>query len=165
MKKTFVLVILSLLCTAGLFAQSTAPRVAFLPFTNQEGELELNVWCYDLQDSLQKRFAELDPEEKYYRIIPYEEIETILSDMNFDPANPQFASDMWKVVEQLNADYVISGNFVIEANRFLINTYIYDVSIKLPVTTHQARDIFVPLDKVMRSIVPISKKLSGYFIK
>lgn len=165
MKKLFAVLFVALFGAAGLLAQTSVPRIAFLPFTNQEGELELNTWCYSLQDSLQKQFAVLDPAEKYYKIIPYDEIEAILSDMNFDPTNPQFASDMWKVVEQLKADYVITGNFVIQANRFLINTYIYDVSLKLPITTNQARDIFVPLDNVLRSIVPISKKLSGYFIK
>ncbi|MDD3125125.1 MAG: hypothetical protein PHV24_04760 [Candidatus Kapabacteria bacterium] len=163
MKKIILAIAVLVLVAMQGFAQ--VPKVAFIPYTNMDGNMELNKWCYSLQDSLQKYFAAADAEEKSMKIVPFDEIEIILADMNLDPTNPQFASDMWKVVEQLNVDYVISGNFVLKANRFLINTYIYDVNMKLPVTTNQARDIFVPLDNVLKAIRPIGKKLQGFFIK
>ena len=163
MKRLFTILCILIISSIGLMSQT--PRVAFLPYKNNDGKAELNKWCYSLQDSLQKQFSEIDPEGKSMKIVPYDTIEVILAELNLDPSNPQFDSDMWKVVERLNVDFVISGNFVIQAQRFLINTYIYDVSMKLPINTHQARDIFVPLDKVMAAIKPISKKLQGYFIK
>lgn len=163
MKKMFITIALILTCvTVNTYSQV---RVAFLPFLNSTGKIELNKWCYQLQDSLQKYFSGLEIDSKEVQIVPYDSIEIILADMNLNPSNPQFASDMWKVVENLHVNYVINGNFIIQAERFLINTYIYDVSMKLPVTSHQARDIFIPLDKVLAAIRPIGKKLQGFFIK
>ncbi len=163
MKRLFTLLCILIISSVGLIAKT--PRLAFLPYKNMDGKAELNKWCYSLQDSLQKHFVGLDPESKTVQIVPYDTIEVVLSELNLDPSNPQFDSDMWKVVERLNVDYVISGNFVIQAERFLINTYIYDVEMKLPINTYQARDIFVPLDKVMAAIRPIAKKMQGYFFK
>ncbi len=154
--------IIALFLTASVSGLSQM-RVAFLPFQNSTGKIELNKWCYQLQDSLQKHFEALDPTGEKLQIVPFDSIEIILADMNIDPSNPQFASDMWKVVEALNAEYVVSGNFIIQAERFLVNTYIYDVSIKLPMASHQARDIFLPLDKILSGIRPIAKKLQGFF--
>lgn len=159
----FLLMVIMAVSSVCMVAQT--PRVAFLPFKNMDGKIELNKWCYALQDSLQKHFAELDPNNEKMYVVPYDSVELILSELNLDPSNPQFDSDMWKVVENLNVNYVISGNFVFQAQRFLINTYIYDVSMKLQVNSHQARDIFVPMDKVLNAIKPIAKKLQGFFIK
>ncbi len=163
MKKLFLLSVIYLMSIIGLSAQT--PRVAFLPFKNMDGKMELNKWCYSLQDSLQKHFAELDPNNAKMYVVPYDSVEMILAELNLDPSNPQFDSDMWKVVENLHADYVISGNFVFKAERFIINAYIIDVSMKLQITSHQARDIFVPMDKILSAIKPIAKKLQGYFVK
>lgn len=158
--KKILLIIAFLTASISVYSQT---RIAFLPFQNSTGKMELNKWCYELQDSLQKYFGTLDPENQKIQIVPFDSIEIILADMNINPSNPQFASDMWKVVELLNADYVIMGNFIIQAERFLVNTYIYDISIKLPINSHQARDVFLPLDKILSGIRPIGKKLQGFF--
>lgn len=163
MKKHFLLLILFWMSIIGLSAQT--PRVAFLPFKNMDGKMELNKWCYSLQDSLQKHFAELDQNNAKMYVVPYDSVEMILAELNLDPSNPQYDSDMWKVVENLHAEYVITGNFVFKAERFIINAYIIDVSMKLQVTSHQARDVFVPMDRILSAVKPIAKKLQGFFIK
>ncbi len=163
MKKLIILCMFILtFCAVNSYSQV---RVAFLPFQNSTGKIELNKWCYELQDSLQKYFVALGVVSNDFYIVPYDSIEIALAEMNLNPSNPQFASDMWKVVENLHVQYVISGNFIIQAERFLVNTYIYDVDMKLALTTHQARDIFLPLDKILSGIRPIGKKLQGFFIK
>jgi TolB-like protein len=159
------LLVLALILTFSAVSALSQTRIAILPFQNSTGKIELNKWCYELQDSLQKYFIALGMESNDLHIVPFDTIEIVLAEMNLNPSNPQFASDMWKVVENLHVQYVISGNFIIQAERFLVNTYIYDVSMKLAITSHQARDIFLPLDKILSGIRPIGKKLQGFFLK
>jgi len=89
-------------------------RVAILPFENADGRMEYNIWSYQLQDSLAKYLISKDPNEFNYRIVPIDSIEILLAELNINPYNPQYASDMWKVVEKLNCQKVISGNFNIQ---------------------------------------------------
>lgn len=142
---------------ASSFGQVT--RVAVFPFENRDGNMKYNLWSYKLQDSLSKAFVQNDPDELNYHIVPADSVEKMLAEMNLDPTNPQYLSDMWKAVEKLNVQRVVIGNFNIQANRFLINAYIYDPKTKLPNPNYQARDIFKSEDKVYESIAIISKKL------
>ena len=128
-----------------LFAMSSAQsqmRIAVLPFQNMDGAINLNVWSYKLQDSVSKLARELDPEEKLFRIVPSDSVEDILTQMNLDPTNPQYPSDMWKAVKLLNVNKVITGNFNTKNQRYLINAYIYDVRTKMANPTYQAKDKF-----------------------
>ncbi len=134
-------------------------RVAVLPFENADGRMEYNIWCYNIQDSLAKFLKSKDPEEFNYRIVPIDSIETLLADMNIDPANPQYASDLWKVVEKLNCQKVISGNFNIQDGKFLLNAYIYIPELKLPDPRYQVKNIFKDLDKIYEVVPIIGKKL------
>lgn len=144
---------------------SEVPRIAILPFQNMDGKMEYNIISYDLQDSLTKVFIQADPEEKYYRVVPSDSVELLLSDLNIDPTNPQYPSDLWKVIRLLNVKYVITGNFNMEAKRILINAYIYNVRTKLPLKDHQARDIFKPIENYFEAIPIISETLLKAFIK
>lgn len=117
-------------------------RVAVLPFENADGRMEYNIWSYQLQDSIAKYLISKDPNEFNYRIVPIDSIEVLLAELNINPYNPQYASDMWKVVEKLNCQKVISGNFNIQHQKFLINAYIYIPELKLPDPRYQVRDIF-----------------------
>ncbi len=117
-------------------------RVAVLPFENADGRMEYNIWSYQLQDSIAKYLISKDPNEFNYRIVPIDSIEVLLAELNINPYNPQYASDMWKVVEKLNCQKVISGNFNIQHKKFLINAYIYIPELKLPDPRYQVKDIF-----------------------
>ena len=85
--------------------------------------------------------------------------------MKVDPNSTEYDTFLWKAAEKLNVKFVITGNFVFQAQRLIINANIYDVALKLPIDTYQARDIFVTMDNAMAAIRPIGKKLKGYFIK
>jgi len=134
-------------------------RVAILPFENADGRMEYNIWSYQLQDSLVKFLREKDPEEFNYRIVPIDSIEVLLAEMNIDPSNPQYPSDMWKVVDKLHCNKVITGNFNIQGGKFLLNAYIYIPELKLPDPRYQVKDIFKDLDKVYDAVPIIGKKL------
>lgn len=131
---------------------SAQKRVAVLPFQNMDGKIELNVWCFNLQDTLYKALLAEDPQSQSYSLVPAEEVEAALANLNVDPTNPQYATDMWKAVSELKVETVVMGNFNIQAKRFLINCYIYDVKTKLPDPAHQARDIFKKQEKIYESI-------------
>jgi hypothetical protein len=140
-------------------------RIAFLPFQNTDGNMALNVYCYKLQDSLAKAFAEKDPTQKYYVVVPTDSIEMILTSLNLDPTNPQYKSDMWKAVKMLNITYVIYGNFKYEAERFLINANIYEVKTKFENPDYAAINIFKSQERIMEAIPIITKNLTPAFIK
>jgi TolB-like protein len=146
-----------ILSGAALFAQPV--RVAVLPFQNQDGNMDLNIWSYKLQDSVAIDLRANDQDENVFRIVPIDSIEMILAEMNLDPNNPQYPSDVWKAVEKLNVDLVISGTFNFQANRILINAYVYDPKIKLADPRFQAKDIFKKPDAVMEAVPRIVKQL------
>jgi TolB-like protein len=132
---------------------SAKDRIAVLPFSNLDGRLEYQIYCYDLQDSLYKMLENY--EQDAFELIPIDEIETVVAELNIDPSNPQYQSDVWKACKQLNANKVITGNFNFEASKFLINAYIYDVRMKLPNPKFQAKDIFKDEEEILAAIKEI----------
>jgi TolB-like protein len=161
MKKLTTLLILFFLFVSLSFAQV---KIAVLPFQNMDGLLDYNVYSYKLQDSVYKALKALDPDGKYYQLVPLEEIEVLLADMNLDPTNPQYPTDMWKAAEELGAQKVVTGNFSVESERFLISAYVYDVDTKLPNLSHQARDIFKKEKDILKAVRIIIKRLKPILI-
>jgi hypothetical protein len=159
MKKGSSVILIILFIIFNYLSAYTQTRVAVLPFQNLYGLLTLNTWSYDLQDSLLKSLKEQDPEEKFYRIIPYDSIEVLLAELNLDPTNPQYPTDMWKVVKKLNAQLVVMGSFNIEAKRYLINCYIFNIETKLANPKYQAKDIFKKEKNIMDAIPIIVDRL------
>lgn len=157
--KKFVFTLIAVLVILGSSAVSQT-RIACLPFQNMDGLISLNLLSYQLQDSVSQSLKELDPEEKYYHIVPKDSIEQLLAEFSLDPTSPQFASDLWKAVKNLNVERVIMGNFNVQAERILINAYIYNVRTKMALPNFQARDIFKSEDKVMESVPIIIKRIS-----
>ena len=139
-------------------------RIAVFPFMNKDGNLKLNIWCYKFQDSLTKALLRRDPDEKHYRIVPSDSIESLLAQMNLDPNNPQYQSDMWKAADTIHVKWVVMGNFNINGERFLIDCYAYNVKTKLANPKYQARDIFKKEEKVMESIEEIVDTILPLFI-
>lgn len=159
MKNYKVLIIVAAF-TAVFVASATAQtRIAILPFQNMDGNIELNIHCYDLQEGLIEAFKAEDPESEHYYIIPADSIDAALAEINLDPLNPQYESDKWRVVENLKAKQVIFGNFNFDANRLLINAYIYNVKIKLAHPKYQAKNIFKAPEDVKEAIPIIVKKI------
>lgn len=140
--------------TTTLFSQD---RIAVLPFSNLDGKLEFQIQCYDLQDSLYKSLEKM--ENKNFELIPILEVESVIAELNIDPSNPQYQSDVWKACKMLNAKKVVTGSFNFEAEKFLINAYIYDVRMKLPNPKYQAKDIFKDKDNVLEAVDEIFNAL------
>ena len=162
MKKTLrcgllVLLLLVFILQIPVFSQPI--RLAVLPFQNRDGDLKLNIWSYKLQDSVFNALKEQDPEENYYHLVPMDSVEAILFQLNTDPTNPQFPSDMWKAVDSLNVKEVVSGNFNFEDEKFLINAYVFNVRLKLPNPRYQARDIFKREEVIMEAVPEIIESL------
>lgn len=127
-------------------------RVAVLPFQNMDGKIEKNMICYDLQDSVYKLLATKDTEHKYFYLVPSDSVETVLASLNLDPSNPQYTSDLWKAVKMLNIKKVVMGNFNLQADKILLNGYIYDTKMKLADANNQIRDIFKEENTVLESV-------------
>jgi len=127
-------------------------RIAVLPFQNMDGDMNLNLWCYELQDSLAKALLSEDPEEQYYRIVPNDSVEALLTEFNIDPSNPQYQSDVWKTIKLLNVKKVVTGNFNVQYNNILINAYIYNVRTRVADPEFQAKDIFLEKPEFIKSI-------------
>jgi TolB-like protein len=158
----FLPLFLLLLCSNWSFSQT---KIAVLPFSNLDGNFDLNNWCYELQDSLTKAMKELDPEQKYIQIVSGEEVISALKSNNIEANSPTFDSDKWKIIPALKVDRVISGTFRITAKRFLINSYIYYPETQLSDPDFQAKDIFKKEDKILEAVSVIVKKLSKAFIQ
>ena len=130
-------------------------RVAVLPFQNMDGKIDKNIICYDLQDSVYKLLATKDPKKKYFTLVPSDSVETVLASMNLDPSNPQYVSDLWKAVKILNIKKVVMGNFNLQADKILLNGYIYDSKMKLADSKNQIRDIFKDEKTILESVEDI----------
>ena len=157
MKKLSAIIIVFL--ALGCYKLSAQERYAVLPFQNMEGKINLNVWSYKLQDSLQKAIYALDPEGKYIDVAPADSVEDLLAELNLDPTNPQYPSDMWKAVDMLNVEKVITGKFYVRAGKLLINAYIYDVKTKLRNPRYQAKNIFKDKESGLEAVNIIVKRL------
>ncbi len=147
---------------SGSYSQA---RIAVLPFENMDGNLELNVWCYDLRDSLSKALFALDPESEHYYIVPADSVEETIAELNLNPDNPQYKSDVIKAMKILKVKKVVSGNFIFRAENLLINGYIFDVRMRLHDPKHQARNIFKTEGKIFEAIPEIVKGIKGGLIK
>lgn len=160
--KIWLILLVAALVSPNCFSQ--VKRIAFLPFQNMDGNFSLNIYCYQLQDSLSKAFLATDGESKYFHVVPADSVDLLLAEMNLDPNNPQYATDMWKAAKLLAVEYVITGNFNMQAKRLLINAYIYDVDTKLPDPDYQARDIFKKEEQVLAAVPIMLKNLIKFFI-
>ncbi len=152
----FLLISLFFLVSGSLFSQT---RIACLPFQNMDGLIRLNILSYNLQDSVANSLRQQDPEEKFYRIVPKDSIEQLLAEFNLDPTSPQYPSDLWKAISKLNVQKVVMGNFNLQAERILINAYVYNARTKLAIPNFQARDMFKAEDKVLEAVPVIVKRL------
>jgi TolB-like protein len=160
--KKLIQILLIIACTATATAQT---KIAVLPFSNLDGNYDINKYCYELSDSLTKAFQALDPEGKTIKVLSIEEVGDALSEQNVDPNSPTFDADKWKIVASLGVDRIISGTFRISANRIIVNGYIYYPESQLSDPDFQAKDIFKKPEKVMDAISIIVKRLKPAFFK
>jgi TolB-like protein len=147
----------------GFFALSLAAaaqvRVVVLPFRNMAHDIKYNPWNYQFADSLRSALLEADPSGTTYQIVPADSVELALADLNLDPDNPQYESDMWKAVRNLKAQKAVQGNFQLRGDRVLINCYIYDMESMLSDATNQAKDIYKSPTTYLEAIRPIVKRI------
>lgn len=137
----------------------SADKIAVLPFINADGDLSRQIVSYDLQDSLYKALLSEDPNSEHYELIPIMEVENTLAELNIDPTNPQYESDMWKACKMLGAKYVITGNYNFEGERYLIDAFIYLVKLKMPLPKPKAENIFKSEEEVLSAVPEIVDSL------
>lgn len=150
--------LLAIAC-AGAVTAAAQPRVVVLPFRNMAHDIQYNAWNYKFADSLRSALLESDPSGGSYTIVPADSVELALADLNLDPDNPQYESDMWKAVRNLKAQKAVQGNFQLRGDRVLINCYIYDMESMLADETNQAKDIFKTPTTFLEAIRPIVKRI------
>jgi TolB-like protein len=134
-------------------------RVAVLPFRNMDGLIDYNAWALELQDSLFKAITAVDPAPKAFVLIPIDSMEAAVAELNLDPTNPQYESDLWKAMKGLGASHVVQGNFFLQGQRVLMNCYVYDIETKMPHPTFQAKGIVKSPTTYMEAIAPMTKKI------
>lgn len=152
----FVFSLCLFLCSCSLFSQV---RVAVLPLRNMDLKVENNKYCYSIPDSLRVMLSLDEQSGKSFYVIPLDSIELVLSELNLDPTNPQYESDLWKSVQKLNAAIVISGNFNISGEKLLLNMYAYNAKTKMPDPTNQAKNIYKSKDNILSAIEMIKNRL------
>lgn len=134
-------------------------RVVVLPFRNMDGEIRYNAWSMQLSDSLTKAIMGTDPSQTKFVIVPHDSVEIAISELNLDPTNPQYQSDVWKAVKGLRAVMVVQGNYFLRGDRVLMNAYVYDMYTRMPHDTCFAKDIYKTPTTYMEAIPVIVKKL------
>lgn len=151
-----------LLASTAVHAQT---RVAVLPFRNMDGHIERNVWSIKLADSLRTALLNIDPTQTAFVFIPADSVEMAISELNLDPTNPQYESDVWKAVAALGAQRVVTGNFFLQGERVLMNAYVYDVATKMPNPTHQAKNLFKSPATYLEAVAVMAKRLHPALLK
>ncbi len=157
-----ILFLIACFAISGLYSQT---RIALMPFENMDGNLELNVWCWDLKDSLETALRELDPNSEHFYIVPQDSIDMAVAELNLDPENPQYKTDMLQALRNLKVKFVVSGNFLLENEKFLINGYIFNLRARMRDPLNQARDIFKSEDQVFEAIPLIVEGIKGGLFK
>lgn len=152
------------LLIAGILAMSTLAvhaqsRVAVLPFRNMDGNIKYNVWTMQLADSLRTALNNVDAAQTAFVIIPADSVEMAISELNLDPTNPQYESDVWKAVAALGANKVVQGTLLLQGERVLLNAYVYDVSTKMPDAMNQAKNIFKSPATYLEAVPVMARKL------
>ena len=150
--KRFIILLTLILSATMSYSQT---RVAVLPFQNMDGNIDYNILCYDLQEALTTALIEADETGQEYYIVPADSVEIVLSELNLDPSNPQYKSDLWKAVQLLNIKKVVLGTFNKQSDKFLMNTYIYDVKMRVAYPNNQAKDIFKTREQILEAIPEI----------
>lgn len=158
LQRTIIAVSLLLLLSSGsAFAQQ---RVAVLPFRNMDRDIQYNAWSVQLADSVYKALRQLDGNGTDFVLIEPDSIEMAIADLNLDPTNPQYESDMWKAVRTLGATKAVQGNFQLRGDRVLINCYVYDMTSMLPDGTNQAKDLYKSTTTFLETVRPIVKRIA-----
>ncbi|GMV54168.1 MAG: hypothetical protein AMXMBFR68_19600 [Ignavibacteria bacterium] len=152
--------------TAGFLLPAVAQtRVVVLPFRNMDGEVSLNVWSFDLADSLRRMLVNTDPAQTAFVMIPQDSVDLVTSEFNLDPTNVQFESDVWRAVAKLKADKVVQGNFFRRGGRVLMNAYVYDVEFKMADPEYQAKNLYKTPETVLDVVPDMAKKLYPALLK
>lgn len=134
-------------------------RIAVLPFRNMDHDIKYNTWSLEMADSLYKALGAVDPQQKDFVLVPPDSIEMAIAELNLDPTNPQYESDMWKAIRTLNVTKAVQGNFQLRGERVLINCYIYDMASMLADQTYQAKDLYKGTTTYLETIKPIVKRI------
>ncbi len=159
-----LLFFVAIIATFAAVSVSAQQRIAVIPFTNADGKMDNNVLCYQFQDNLQKELAKLDSEGKHYKLVPADSIENLLAQLNIDPRNPQYESDLWRAVKMLNVQSVVTGNFNIQSDKIVVNAFVYNARTKMPNRKYQAIDIFKDKSTPMAAIPDIIEGLKPLLI-
>ncbi len=142
--------------TAGTAVAQT--RIAVLAFRNMDGKIALNAMAVQLGDSLRATLEAADPKQEFFAVVPADSVEMAVSEVNLDPTNPQYESDVWKALRAMGIEKVVQGNFLTEGERVLMNAYVYDLETKMP-DAAQAKNVYKQRDAVLSAIPVIAKRL------
>lgn len=85
-------------------------------------------------------------------MVSVNEVEDALAELNIDPTSPEYKSDMWIACKKLGVSLVVTGDYNFEADRYLINAYIYNVKFKLALPDPQAVNIFKSEEAIFESV-------------
>jgi TolB-like protein len=160
MKQLNILFAVGLLLLISETTVAAQQRVVVLPFRNMDRDIQYNAWSMQLADSVYKA---LRAHEKYgtdFILIEPDSLEMAIADLNLDPTNPQYESDMWKAVRALGAAKAVQGNFQLRGDRVLINCYVYDMTSMLPDGANQAKDLYKSTTTFLETVRPIVKRIS-----
>lgn len=160
MKRLLTLVLVVIITGFAVITAEAQVRVAVLPFRNMDHDVQYNLWCIELADSLRNALIAADPSSTTYRIVPADSVEMAIAELNLDPNNPQYESDMWKAVRGLGVNKAVQGNFQLRGERVLINCYVYDMESMLADQTNQAKDLYKLPTTYLEAIRPIVKRIS-----
>lgn len=156
--RNVVIVGVMLMLVSPLLA-SAQKRVVVLPFRNMDGEVAYNPWRYELADSLRSALLAVDPTQKAFMMVDQDSVELAISELNLDPNNAQFESDVWRAVKNLKADLVVQGNFFLRGERVLMNAYVYNVEFQIANQEHQAKNLYKTPTSYMEAVPIMTKKL------
>lgn len=152
-------ILVALFMAVSLGHGQTQKRVVVLPFQNMDGDINYNLWKYELADSLRTLLYEMDADEQFYHLVDPDSVEMAIGEFNLDPTNAQYESDVWRAVETLNATHVVQGNFFLRGERVLMNCYLYDVEFKIADRKNQAKNIYKKPDTYIAAVPKMAKKV------
>jgi tetratricopeptide (TPR) repeat protein len=145
--------IVALINTNSSILSAGQPTVAVLTFENKSGDTNLDQWRDGLAELL---IADLS-QSRYIKVVPGEEMYTILKRLGLADARRYSSEDIEKIAAQCRATYVLRGNFLKAGESFVITAGLQkpgkgENSTTLRFEAHDENDIIPKVDELTRQV-------------
>ena len=136
-----------------LAADFVPPVLAILPFENRSGDATLDYWRESLAVILSVNLSQ----SRYVRVVPGDQILTVLRRLGLDGATVFSSEDIERIAAQTQAAHVLSGSYIKAGEAIVITAGLQEAGSgrsldRLKAVAHDEYDVIPKVDKLARRI-------------